>query len=108
MAGDSGYDVVSVSASFYSREIKAGIYQPLDRAQLSNWGNLDPHILALGEWADPGNRHAMPYLHAVNGFAYNVDMTRARLAGAPVDSLDMLFKPAVLRRFADCGVTFLD
>ena len=108
MAGDSGYDVVSTSASFYSRQIKAEIYQPLDRARLPNWRNLDPHILALGEWADPANRHAVPYLHAVNGFAYNVDMIRARMADAPVDSLDMIFKPAVLQRFADCGVTFLD
>jgi putrescine transport system substrate-binding protein len=27
---------------------------------------------------------------------------------APVDSLDMLFKPEVVAKFADCGVTFLD
>jgi putrescine transport system substrate-binding protein len=27
---------------------------------------------------------------------------------APVDSLDMLFKPEIIARFADCGVTFLD
>jgi putrescine transport system substrate-binding protein len=27
---------------------------------------------------------------------------------APVDSLDMIFRPDIIRRFADCGVTFLD
>ena len=27
---------------------------------------------------------------------------------APVDSLDMIFKPQVVAKFADCGVTFLD
>jgi putrescine transport system substrate-binding protein len=27
---------------------------------------------------------------------------------APVDSLDLLFKPDIIARFADCGVTFLD
>jgi spermidine/putrescine-binding protein len=26
----------------------------------------------------------------------------------PVDSLDMLFNPEVVAKFADCGVTFLD
>jgi putrescine transport system substrate-binding protein len=108
MAGDSGYDVVSTSTDFFARQIKAGIYQPLDRAQLPNWKNLDPHSLAIEAAADPGNRYAMPYLHAVNGFAYNVDQIRARMADAPVDSLDLIFKPEVIARFADCGVSFLD
>ena len=44
----------------------------------------------------------------MNGFAYNVDMIKARMPNAPVDSLDMLFKPEVVSKFADCGVTFLD
>jgi putrescine transport system substrate-binding protein len=35
-------------------------------------------------------------------------MIRERMPDAPVDSLDMLFKPDVVRRFADCGVTLLD
>jgi putrescine transport system substrate-binding protein len=108
MAGDSGYDVVSTSTDFFSRQIKAGIYRPLDRTRLPNWKNLDPHILALEAQADPGNRYAMPYLRHVNGFAYNVDMIRARMPDAPVDSLDMIFRPGIIRRFADCGVTFLD
>jgi putrescine transport system substrate-binding protein len=108
MAGDSGYDVVSTSTDFFSRQIKAGIYQPLDRSKLPNWKNLDPHVLAIEAGADPGNRHAMPYLRHVNGFAYNVDLVKARMPDAPLDSLDMLFKPQVIAHFADCGVTFLD
>jgi len=108
MAGDSGYDVVSTSTDFFARQIKAGIYQPLDRARLPNWKNLDPRALAIEARADPGNRYAMPYLHAVNGFAYNVDQIRARMPDAPVDSLDLIFKPENIARFADCGVSFLD
>lgn len=108
MAGDSGYDVVTTSTDFFSRQIKAGIYQPLDRSLLPSWGNLDPHVLALEAGADPGNRHAVPYLRHVNGFAWNVDMVRARMPDAPVDSLDMIFKPEIIKRFADCGVSFLD
>ena len=57
---------------------------------------------------DPGNAHSVPYMHAINGFAYNVDMIRARMPNAPVDSLDMIFKPEIVSKFADCGVTFLD
>ncbi len=42
------------------------------------------------------------------GFAYNVDLVRARMPDAPVTSGAMLFDPEVVSRFADCGVTFLD
>jgi putrescine transport system substrate-binding protein len=108
MAGDSGYDIVSTSTDYFSRQIKAGIYQPLNRAKLLSWKNLDPHILAIEAESDPGNRYAMPYLRHVNGFAYNVDLVKARMPDAPLDSLDMLFKPEIIAHFADCGVTLLD
>lgn len=108
MAGSSGYDVVSASTDFFSREIRAGVYIALDKTQLPNWKNLDPRILAVQAAFDPGNAHAVPYLHSINGFAYNLDMIKARMPDAPVDSLDMLFKPEIVAKFADCGVTFLD
>lgn len=108
MAGSSGYDVVSASTDFFSREIRAGVYAPLDKSKLPNWKNLDPRVLAIQAAYDPTNAHAVPYLHSINGFAYNVDMVKARMPDAPVDSLDMLFKPEIVAKFADCGVTFLD
>jgi putrescine transport system substrate-binding protein len=108
MAGSSGYDIVSASTDFFSREIKAGVYEILDKSKLPNWKNLDPRVLAIQAAYDPHNEHAVPYLHSINGFAYNVDMVKARMLNAPVDSLDMLFKPEVVAKFADCGVTFLD
>lgn len=108
LAGESGYDLVSVSSNFSSRQIRAGVYLPLDKSKLPNWKNLDPRFLANLADSDPGNRYGVPYMQAINGFAYNVDMIRARMPDAPVGSLDMLFKPEIIARFADCGVTFLD
>jgi putrescine transport system substrate-binding protein len=108
LAGESGYDVVSASSNFSGREIKAGVYLPLDKTKLPNWKNLDPRFLAKLDPSDPGNRYGVPYMQAVNGFAYNVAMIRARMPDAPVGSLDMIFKPEVIAHFADCGVTFLD
>jgi len=108
LAGHSGYDIVSTTTGFYGHQIQAGAYLPLDKSKLPNWKNLDPEVLRLQAQADPGNRYAVPYLHAMNGFAYNVDMIRARMPEAPTDSSRMLFDPAVVSKFADCGVTFLD
>ncbi len=108
MAGHSGFDIVSTTTAFYARQIRAGAYLPLDKSQLPNLKNIDPAVLAIQAQADPGNRYAVPYLHAMNGFVYNVDEIKARMPDAPLDSLAMLFKPAVISKFADCGVTFLD
>lgn len=108
MAGDSGYDVVSTAQDYFSRQIKAGAYEKLDRSQLGNWRNLDPKMLEILDASDPGNAYAVPYLNSLNGFAYNVDLIRERMPDAPLDSLRMLFDPAIIARFADCGVTFLD
>jgi putrescine transport system substrate-binding protein len=108
LAGHSGYDIVSTTTAFYGRQIKAGAYLALDKSKLPNWKNLDPAVLALQAQADPGNRYAVPYLHAMNGFVYNVDLVKARMPDAPTDSLAMIFDPKVVAHFADCGVTFLD
>jgi putrescine transport system substrate-binding protein len=108
LAGHSGYDIVSTTTGFYGRQIKAGAYLALDKSKLPNWSNLDPAVLAVQAQADPGNRYAVPYLHAMNGFVYNVDLVKARMPDAPTDSLAMIFDPKVVAHFADCGVTFLD
>ncbi len=106
--GHTGYDIVSTTTGYYGRQIKAGAYLPLDKAQLPNWKNLDPAVLAVQGNVDPGNRFAVPYLHAMNGIAYNVDQVKARVPNAPIDSLALIFDPAVMAKLADCGVTFLD
>jgi putrescine transport system substrate-binding protein len=108
LAGDSGYDVVDASCDIIPSGIEAGAFTPIDRTRLSNWHHLNPHALGVLGRFDPGNRYAVPYLHSINGFAYNVDMVRARMPNAPVDSLDLLFKPEVVAHFADCGVSYLD
>src|SRR5882762_7717994 len=63
LVGDSGYDIVSTSMAYYGRQIRAGLYEPLNKAKLPNWKNLDPDVLAVQAQADPGNRYAAPYLH---------------------------------------------
>ncbi|HJY37703.1 MAG TPA: extracellular solute-binding protein, partial [Steroidobacteraceae bacterium] len=108
LAGHTGYDVVDHAERYSARLIPIGVYQPLDRSRLSNWRNLDPWVLKALEDSDPGNRYGIPYLWGTTGFTYNVKMIRERMPDAPVNSGDMIFKPEIARRFADCGITFLD
>jgi putrescine transport system substrate-binding protein len=108
LAGRTGYDVVVHAERYSARLIPIGVYRPLDRSKLPNWKNLDPWVLETLDSADPGNRHGMPYLWGTTGFTYNVRMIRERMPDAPVTSGDMIFKPEVARRFADCGISFID
>jgi putrescine transport system substrate-binding protein len=110
LSGRSGYDVVVPSASpFMARQIAAGVYRALDKSKLPNWKNLDPRILELVAVADPGNAHGAPYLWSDTGIGYNETQIRARLGEkAPVDSLALIFDPAMAGKLADCGISLLD
>lgn len=109
LAGNSGYDIVVPTAQPHlARQIQAGIYQELDRSKIPNWENLDEGLMERVESADPGNKHAVIYQWGTNGFGYNRAMIEERMPDAPVNSLDMLFDPDVVSKFADCGVSLLD
>ncbi|MEG7362407.1 MULTISPECIES: polyamine ABC transporter substrate-binding protein [Pseudomonas] len=109
LAGKSGYDVVVPSNSFLAKQIKAGVYQPLDRDKLPNWKNLNPDIMKTLEVSDPGNKFAIPYMWGTIGIGYNPDKVKAALGdGAPVDSWDLVFKPENIQKLKQCGVSFLD
>ena len=42
------------------------------------------------------------------GLGYNVDKVKERMPDAPLNSWDMLFKPEIAAKFADCGIHVLD
>jgi putrescine transport system substrate-binding protein len=108
LAGRTGYDVVVPSASFLARQIKAGIYQKLDKSKLTNLKNLDPDITKKLEVFDPGNEHAVNYMWGTSGVAYNEEAIKAAMPDAPVDSFAMFWDPKVISKFAKCGVSVLD
>ena len=108
LAGHTGYDVVVPSASFLERQIKAGVFQKLDKSQLPNLKNVDPKIQERVALHDPGNEYSVNYLWGTSGIGYNVAKIREREPNAPLDSWRMFFDPAVVSRFKDCGVTILD
>ncbi len=108
LAGNSGYDVVVPSNHFLSRQIKAGVFQKLDKSRLPNWNNLDPQLLERLQANDPGNQYAVPYLWGTNGIGYNVAKVREVLGIERVESWDVLFEPENLAKLKACGVSFMD
>ncbi|TCV98107.1 spermidine/putrescine ABC transporter substrate-binding protein PotF [Biostraticola tofi] len=109
MAGSTGFDIVVPSASFLERQLSAGVFQPLDKAKLPNYKNLDPELLKLISQHDPDNKYAIPYMWATTGIGYNVEKVKAALGtDAPVNSWDLVLKPENLEKLKSCGVSFLD
>ncbi|WP_420234241.1 polyamine ABC transporter substrate-binding protein [Pseudomonas sp. ABY48] len=108
LAGRTGYDVVVPSNHFLGKQIKAGAFQKLDKAQLPNYANLDPVLLKRLEKNDPGNQYAVPYLWGTNGIGYNVEKIKAVLGVDKIDSWAMLFEPENIKKLSSCGVSFLD
>lgn len=108
LAGNTGYDVVVPSASFLELQIKAGVFQKLDKAKLPNWKNLDPDILKRVGLHDPGNQYAVNHMWGTDALGYNVDKIKAIDPNAPLDSWNMLFDPKEAAKFKDCGISVLD
>ena len=109
LAGKSGYDVVVPTAYFLERQIKAGLFQKLDRAKLPNLVNAWPEIAGRLAAYDPGNQHAVNYMWGTTGIGYNARKARDILGpGGKVDSWDLVFKPESIARFKDCGIHVLD
>jgi putrescine transport system substrate-binding protein len=108
LAGSSGYDIVVPTASYFERQIKAGVYLSLDNSRLPNLKNMDPQLMSRVALHDPGNAHGIIYMWGTNGIGYNEKMIKELMPNAPLDSWRMVFDPAVASKVAKCGISVLD
>jgi putrescine transport system substrate-binding protein len=105
LAGKSGYDVVVPTGNFLERQIKAGVFQKLDKAKLPNLAHVWPDIAKRLAAYDPGNQYAVNYMWGTTGIGYNTKKAREVLgADHKIDSWDVVFKPDAIAKFKDCGV----
>jgi len=108
LAGSSGYDVVVPTASFFARQIKAGVYLTLDKSRLPNLKNMDPTLMQRVAQFDPDNAHGIIYMWGTDGIGYNAKKVHELLPDAPLDSWRLVFDPAIASKVAKCGISVLD
>jgi putrescine transport system substrate-binding protein len=108
LSGRSGYDVVVPTAPFLERQIKAGVYLPLDKSKLPNIKNMDPELMQRVEAHDPGNQYSLIYLWGTIGLGYNPDLVKRALGTDTIDSWSTILDPANAARLAKCGIAVLD
>src|SRR5215471_17744605 len=100
LAGKSGYDVVVPTGYFLERQIKAGVFQKLDKSKLANLANAWPEIAKRLSVYDPGNQYAVNYMWGTTGIGYNIKAVK-RILGpdGTVDSWDYIFNPEKIAKF---------
>lgn len=109
LAGSSGYDLVFPTAlPFAARQVKAGIFQPLDKSKLPGLKRLDPEIMNSLKAIDPDNKYLVPYMWGTTGLGINVDKVKAALGADPEPSWSLVFDPEKAKKLAGCGLTLFD
>jgi len=109
LAGSTGYDIVVPTGTFLANQIKAGVFQKLDKSKLPNLKNMDPAISERLEKYDPGNEYAINYMWGTTGIGINVDKVQERLGeDAELNTWDLVFDKDTVSKLEDCGIFMLD
>jgi putrescine transport system substrate-binding protein len=108
LAGGSGYDLIFPGDTVAERLMRAGSLLPLDRSKLTALADIEPGLQKLHGHYEHSSQATVPYTWGTIGLTYNDEQIRRRLPNAPVNSLDMLFKPELASKFADCGISMID
>ena len=110
VAGRTGYDIVVPGAHFAAKQIKAGIFQPLNPALIPNLKNLDPAIQAKLAESDPGNKHLVNWMWGFVTVGINEEKVKEVLGSTPMPAnpLDLIFKPEYSSKLKSCGIHVLD
>jgi putrescine transport system substrate-binding protein len=108
LAGGSGYDVVVPTGSFLERQIKAGVFQKLDKSKLPNIKNMWDMVTKRTDIFDPGSEYSVNYMWGTVGIGYNVAKIKEALGVDKIDSWAAVFDPEQAAKLKDCGINFLD
>jgi putrescine transport system substrate-binding protein len=108
LTGSTGYDIVVPTATFLNRQIKAGVFQKLDKSKLPNLKNMWPEIQERVAKYDPGNEYSVTYMWGTTGIGYNVAKIKEALPNAPVNSWSLLYDPKNAEALSKCGIMVLD
>jgi putrescine transport system substrate-binding protein len=108
-AARSGLDLVVVSIQDLGEPETALRFEPLEKSKLPGLANIDPGLQALMARVDKGNRYGVNWLWGSTGLGFDRSAVRKALGeDAPLDSLDLVFKPGNMAKLQSCGVSFLD
>jgi putrescine transport system substrate-binding protein len=104
----SADDVVVISGPSLQKQIADKHLQMLDKSRLPAAKALWPEIAGYLAIYDPGNLYAVNYMWFTMGLTFNAKIMQERHEEASLTSWDAIFRPDILKKFADCGVEVQD
>ncbi|MDH0646590.1 extracellular solute-binding protein [Pseudomonas sp. GD03858] len=108
MSGRSGYDLIFPGDTVAERLMRAGSLLPLDKTQLTALDDIEPGLRKLHDQYPKASQATVPYTWGTIGLTMDAKKIRERMPDAPLNSLDLLFKPELAAKFADCGISMID
>ncbi len=102
-AGAKGYDILVPTSNAVEALIRGKQLKPLDKAALTNLGNIDPRYMNTP--FDPGNTYSVPYAMSTTILGYND--AKMKELGLPTDTWAVIFDPKYLEKVKG-RVTVLD
>jgi len=90
--------VVVPTASYFERQIKAGVYLTLDKSKLPNLKNMDPQLMSKVALHDPGNAMGS-FTPGAQRYRLQREDGQELLPDAPLDSWRLVFDPPWRRRW---------
>jgi spermidine/putrescine transport system substrate-binding protein len=102
-AGAKGYDMLVPTSNAVEALIKGKQLKPIDKSQLTNLKNIDPHYMNTP--FDPGNKYSVPYAMSTTIVGYN-DVQMKKF-GLPTDTWAVIFDPKYLEKVKG-RITVLD
>lgn len=110
VAGNTGYDIVVPGAVFAKGQIDGGLLQKLDKAKITNYGNLDPAIMSKLDKIDTGNAYLVPWAWSFTTVGINKAKVTKALGGTPMpeNAWELVFNPVYTAKLKSCGIAFLD
>jgi putrescine transport system substrate-binding protein len=100
LAGEVKYDVVFPTAwPHFSRQLKAGIYQKLNKNRI-DMSCFDEDILKRLAEYDIDNSYAIPFQFGISGIGMDEKLVEQLVGDAPKDSLSIIFDPANAKKLS--------
>ena len=109
MANGNEYDITTPTlAPFFIRQVQFGLFMPIEFNKLQHYHSIDPNIIAFEKAAENSDKYAVPFMLDSVGIGYDYNKIKAIMPNAPIDSLEIIFNPNILKNFSSCGVEILD
>jgi len=109
LAGGAKYDIVFPTAwPHFSRQLKAGIYQKLDKTRV-DLSVFDRHVMQKLAIYDENNDHAVPFQFGISGIGLNEAIVNKLLGdGCDKGTLKLIFDPENAKKLSKYRISLYE